>query len=249
MVDGVWIEQPTDVKREFFNHFRDRFDKSKDERITIEMMFPRHISNDQQVELERDLTKEELKLAVWDCGTDKSPGPDGFTFGFYHHFWSLIEQDVFDAVNHFFIHGDIPKGGNPSLITLIPKVPAANLVKDFRPTCLIGSVYKIIAKILANRLIGVLDNIVHEGLNLSNVLCLSHMFYADDAVFVGQWSDENINTLINVLDCFHRASGLKINMSKSKLFSVNVEGNKVKQAASKLGCLTLSCPFSYLGTK
>nr|GFA67749.1 RNA-directed DNA polymerase, eukaryota, reverse transcriptase zinc-binding domain protein [Tanacetum cinerariifolium] len=41
------------------------------------------------------------------------------------------------------------------------------------------------------------------------------MFYADDAVFVGQWCDGNINTLVHVLECFYRASGLRINMSKS----------------------------------
>ncbi|GJX01702.1 RNA-directed DNA polymerase, eukaryota [Tanacetum coccineum] len=343
LVNGDWIDHPLEVKREFFNHFRDRFANSKDTRITIDMTFPKQISNDQKEDLERALTKDELKAAVWDCGTDKSPGPDEFTFGFYRHYWSVIEHDVFDAVNYFFNSGIIPKGGNPSFITLIPKIPAANLVKDFRPICLIGSIYKIIAKILANRLVGVLDNIVHEvqsafisgrqildgpfilnemlqwcktkkkqslifkvdfekafnsvrwdflddvlkkfsfglkqgdplspflfilimeslhlsfqrvvdsgmfkGLNLSNSMCISHMFYADDVVFVGKWSDENINTLTNVLECFHRASGLKINMSKSKIMGVNVDENKVNLAASKLGCLSLYNPFSYLGMK
>ncbi|GKD36864.1 RNA-directed DNA polymerase, eukaryota [Tanacetum coccineum] len=57
------------------------------------------------------------------------------------------------AVNHFFIHGEIPPGCNSSFIALIPKVPDANLVKDFRPISLIGSIYKIIAKILSNRLV------------------------------------------------------------------------------------------------
>ncbi|GKC54737.1 RNA-directed DNA polymerase, eukaryota, partial [Tanacetum coccineum] len=162
MVDGVWIEQPRDVKREFFSHFRDRFAKSPDQRILINMEFPNSISSEQQADLERLVSREELKTAVWDCGTDKSPGPDGFTFGFYRQFWSTIENDVFDAVNHFFSCDDIPKGCNSSFIALIPKVPAANLVKDFRPISLIGSVYKIIAKVLSNRLVGVLGDIVND---------------------------------------------------------------------------------------
>ncbi|GKA50854.1 RNA-directed DNA polymerase, eukaryota, reverse transcriptase zinc-binding domain protein [Tanacetum coccineum] len=66
------------------------------------------------------------------------------------------------AVNHFFIHGEIPPGCNSSFIALIPKVPDANLVKDFRPISLIGSIYKIIAKILSNRLVNVLGDIVNE---------------------------------------------------------------------------------------
>nr|GEY77747.1 RNA-directed DNA polymerase, eukaryota, reverse transcriptase zinc-binding domain protein [Tanacetum cinerariifolium] len=62
----------------------------------------------------------------------------------------------------FFLHGETPKGGNSSFITLIPKVPNANMVKDFRPISLIGSLYKVIAKVLANRLVTVLDDIVDE---------------------------------------------------------------------------------------
>nr|GEY93211.1 RNA-directed DNA polymerase, eukaryota, reverse transcriptase zinc-binding domain protein [Tanacetum cinerariifolium] len=52
-------------------------------------------------DLERMVSKEEVKKAVWDCGIDKSPGQDGFTFGFYRHFWSTIECDVFETVKHF----------------------------------------------------------------------------------------------------------------------------------------------------
>ncbi|GJW73434.1 RNA-directed DNA polymerase, eukaryota [Tanacetum coccineum] len=298
-------------------------------------------------ELESNVSKEELKRAVWECRVDKSPRPDGFSFGFYRHFWSTIENDVLEAVNHFLTHGDIPKGCNSSFIVLIPKVLNANMVKDFRPISLIGSIYKIIAKILANRLVNVLDDIVNEvqsafiaerqildgpfiinevmqwcntkkkqavifkvdfekaydsvrwdfldevlskfgfgnkwrkwiqtclntsrgsilvngspteefqffkagmfkGIELSSSLNISHLFFADDAMFVGRWCDGNIDTLMNVLECFHRASGLRINMSKSKIMGVHVEDSKVKHAASKLGCLILNTPFSYLGTK
>nr|GEZ77274.1 nucleotide-binding alpha-beta plait domain-containing protein [Tanacetum cinerariifolium] len=77
-------------------------------------------------------------------------------------FWSSIENDVFAMVSHFFTFGDIPNGCNSCFIALILKVPDANLVKDFRPISLIGSMYKIIAKILANRLVGVLRDIVNE---------------------------------------------------------------------------------------
>nr|GEV13876.1 nucleotide-binding alpha-beta plait domain-containing protein [Tanacetum cinerariifolium] len=154
--------KPRDVKREFFSHFRDRLAKSSDQRILINMEFLNSISSEQQADLQRLVSREELKTAVWDCGTDKSSGPDGFTFGFYRQFWSTIENDVFDVVNHFFSCSDIPKGCNSSFIALISKVPAANLVKDFRPISLIGSVYKIIAKILSNRLVGVLGDIVNE---------------------------------------------------------------------------------------
>ncbi|GJT24573.1 RNA-directed DNA polymerase, eukaryota, reverse transcriptase zinc-binding domain protein [Tanacetum coccineum] len=88
-----------------------------------------------------------------------------------------------------------------------------------------------------------------KGIVLDQSLCLSHMFYADDAIFLGEWSDGNISTLIHVLKCFFHASGLKINLNKSKIMGINVESAQVIQAAAKLGCLVLKCPFYYLGTK
>ncbi|GJW80321.1 RNA-directed DNA polymerase, eukaryota, reverse transcriptase zinc-binding domain protein [Tanacetum coccineum] len=75
------------------------------------------------------------------------------------------------------------------------------------------------------------------------------MFYADDAVFVGKWNEGNINSLVHVLDCFNLASGLKINMNKSKILGLHVKSDKVNTAAKKLGCLVLKVPFIYLGSK
>ncbi|GKG40823.1 RNA-directed DNA polymerase, eukaryota, partial [Tanacetum coccineum] len=48
-----------------------------------------------------------------------------------------------------------------------------------------------------------------QGLHLGEEVTLSHMFYADDVVFVGKWNEGNINSLVHVLDCFNLASGLK----------------------------------------
>ncbi|GJT33296.1 RNA-directed DNA polymerase, eukaryota, reverse transcriptase zinc-binding domain protein [Tanacetum coccineum] len=243
-------------------------------RLNITMDFPHNLSSTQQADLEIEVTNKEIKRAVWDCGVDKSPGSDGFTFGFYHRFWKLIERDVVDAVKLFFHHGFLPKGSNYSFIALILKTPDANMVKDFRPISLISSFYKIIAKILVNRLVVVLEDIVNEksgavgfkvafdlhgvrvvdecmfkGVVLGHLMQLSHMFYAHNVVFMGQWNDAKIDTIMHVLDCFYRGSGLRINMSKSKLIGISVDEEKVDQAASKIGCVALKAPFSYLGSK
>ncbi|GJW05823.1 RNA-directed DNA polymerase, eukaryota [Tanacetum coccineum] len=350
MVDGVWKDHPSDIKKEFLLHFQNRFDKPAERRAIIEMCYPRSLSSEQRDEIEREVTKEELKTAVWDCGTDKSPGPDGYTFGFYRKFWSIIENDVYAAVKHFFNHGDIPAGCNASFIALIPKIPDANLVKDFRPICLLGSIIRF-CEIWRHRLVVVLGDIVNEvqsafiagrqildgpfilnevlhwcnkkkkkslifkvdfekaydsvrwdflddvlkkfgfgnkwcnwiqcclkssrgsilvngsptdefqffkglkqgdplspflfilimeslhlsfqrvidaglfkGINLNHSLCLSHMFYADDAVFVGQWSDGNINIfdpfcVALFLSCFSPFSflGTKVGEAMSRI--------------------------------
>nr|GEZ81704.1 RNA-directed DNA polymerase, eukaryota [Tanacetum cinerariifolium] len=87
---------------------------------------------------------------------------NGFTFGFFRRYWNFLEKDVVQDVYYFFQHRTFPKGSNSSFIALIPKIHNVNMVKDFRPITLIGSLYKIIAKILANRLVVVLEDIVNE---------------------------------------------------------------------------------------
>nr|GEY43063.1 RNA-directed DNA polymerase, eukaryota, reverse transcriptase zinc-binding domain protein [Tanacetum cinerariifolium] len=273
--------------------------------------------------------------------------------------WIDSPSLVKNAVTYFFHQGSFHKGGNSSVIILIPKTPKANMVKDYMLISLIGSMYKIISKILANRLVVALGGLVNEiqsdfvadkqildgpfilnelvqwykkkkkqslvfkvdfekaydsvrwdhlddiirnfgfgekwcmwiqsclrfykglkqgdplysflfilvmkslhisfqrvvdvdlfkGIELAHSLNLSHMFYVDDAIFMGRWSESNIDTIVKVLDCFNRASGLRINMTKSKLLGISVEDDKVKQAAAKIGCNTLKTYFSYLRSK
>ncbi|GJX85064.1 RNA-directed DNA polymerase, eukaryota [Tanacetum coccineum] len=92
----------------------------------------------------------------------------------------------------------------------------------------------------------VVDAGLFNGIKIGGSVNLSHMFYADDAVFVGEWSESNISSLIHVLECFHKVSGLKINMSKSKIMGFEVDSDRVSHAAAKLGCLLLKTPFVYL---
>ncbi|GJU15007.1 RNA-directed DNA polymerase, eukaryota [Tanacetum coccineum] len=325
-------------------------------------------------DLERLVTYDEVKRAVWDCGANKSPGPDGFTFEFFRKFWKTLDQDVFQAVSDFFENGHIPRGCNASFIALIPKIHDAKIVKDFRPISLIGSIYKIITKILANRLCNVLPCLISEvqsafvsnrnildgpfildellqwckhkrkramifkvdfekafdsvkwdylidtlrafgfgqkwcswingcfetatgsvlvngsptsefqfhrglkqgdpispflfilimetlhlsfkrvieanlfkGISINASFSISHLFYADDVVFIGEWNSSNIKTVAKVLNCFYLASGLKINFHKSKLMGVGVNSNEVESVANLVGCSTFSSPFKYLG--
>ncbi|GKD89294.1 RNA-directed DNA polymerase, eukaryota [Tanacetum coccineum] len=113
--------------------------------------------------LEAVVSMEEVKVAVWDYGSDKTPGRDGFSFAFVKRYWELLKSDIHEFVTTFFNTGSMPLGSNSSCITLIPKVSNPIHINDFRPLSLIGTHYKIIAKILANRLSNVVDNLVsHE---------------------------------------------------------------------------------------
>ncbi|GKD98943.1 hypothetical protein Tco_1382840, partial [Tanacetum coccineum] len=85
----------------------------------------------------------------------------------------------------------------------------------------------------------VVDAGLFKGIQVDSSLQVSHLFYADDAVFMGHWSEANIDTILRVLDCFYHASGLRINMLKSKLMGISVSSDKVDQATKKIGCAIL----------
>nr|GEY24170.1 RNA-directed DNA polymerase, eukaryota [Tanacetum cinerariifolium] len=192
-------------------------------------------------------------------------------------------------------------GSNSSFIALIPKVTDAKFVTDFRPISLTGCVYKVVTKILANRLATVISDLVSDIqsafvanrqildgsfiLNELLALCkrkkkqamifkvdfakaydsvcwdylldvlqafgfgpnwckatsdglfkciqiqgsmvISHLFYADDAVFIGECFDSNLDNIVKILKCFFLASGLKINIQKSQVLGVGVPRNIV----------------------
>ena len=88
-----------------------------------------------------------------------------------------------------------------------------------------------------------------KGVSVSSSLHLSYLFYADDVIFIGQWSESNINTIIQALDCFYKDLGLRMNLHKSKLMGIAVDDELVSRVALKMGCCTLKTPFTYLGIK
>nr|GEX60977.1 RNA-directed DNA polymerase, eukaryota [Tanacetum cinerariifolium] len=106
--------------------------------------------------------KQPRQGAVWNCGVNKSLGPDVFTFEFFRRYWSFIGLDFCSAIDCFFESGNFPMGSNASFIALIPKVTDAKFVTDFRPISLIGCVYKVVTKILANRLATAITDLVSE---------------------------------------------------------------------------------------
>ncbi|GJW83515.1 RNA-directed DNA polymerase, eukaryota [Tanacetum coccineum] len=91
------------------------------------------------------------------------------------------------------------------------------------------------------------DEDVFKGIQLQGSLALSHLFYADDAFFMGEWSDNNLRGIINILKCFHLASGLQINIHKSQILGVGVSRSRVEDMASSLGCTIMENKFRYLG--
>nr|GEX92596.1 RNA-directed DNA polymerase, eukaryota [Tanacetum cinerariifolium] len=118
MVDGDWIDDPDLVKQEFRSHFADRFQDPGSRRGSLNFLFPNRLSNDQILDLESPISKDEIRTAVWGCGVDKSPGPGGFTFEFFRKYWAIVGPDFSTALEWFFEHGDFAIGCNSSFVAL-----------------------------------------------------------------------------------------------------------------------------------
>ncbi|GJV65694.1 RNA-directed DNA polymerase, eukaryota [Tanacetum coccineum] len=88
---------------------------------------------------------------------------------------------------------------------------------------------------------------IFKGYKIDPSTTLSHLFYADDAVFIGEWSHSNLKGIMNILRCFSLLSGMSINIQKSHLLGVGIPDNCVAEAAKSIGCLIMKAPFKYLG--
>ncbi|XP_024964745.1 uncharacterized protein LOC112505032 [Cynara cardunculus var. scolymus] len=120
----------------------------------------KHLSLEQVSSLESNISLEEVKKAIWDCGSDKAPGPDGFSFAFFRSQWDVIKDDLYRTVKFFESTASIDDGCNTSFIMLIPKSESSCSFSEYRPISLINCFCKIIAKILASRLSMVIDSVV-----------------------------------------------------------------------------------------
>jgi hypothetical protein len=78
-------------------------------------------------------------------------------------FWGELKDDIMCFISEFHRNGTLTKGINNTFIALIPKVDNPQKLNDFRPISLVGSMYKILAKFLSNRLRLVIESVISES--------------------------------------------------------------------------------------
>lgn len=111
---------------------------------------------------EGPFSEDEIKSAVWSCDGAKSSGPDGFTFVFIKKCWFILKEDIISFVKDFHRHAYLPKVVTSSFLALIPKVAHPINLGEYRPICLVGSLYKILAKLLVARLKRLIGGLISQ---------------------------------------------------------------------------------------
>nr|GEU58655.1 RNA-directed DNA polymerase, eukaryota [Tanacetum cinerariifolium] len=261
MVDGEWLDEPCHVKEEFRLHFANRFSAPSPNRCKLNFVFPNKLSLDLATDLERLITRAEVRSAVWGCGENKSPGPDGFTFEFFANIGIFLELIfVLRLIGSSSTVRSLEDVIPPSLpLFRKPKTPSSQIIdgpfiiNELLFWCKYkkqqAMVFKVdFAKAYDSVRWDFLDDVLDAfGFGSKWRLWICSSLYSDDAVFIGEWNEYNLLGITQILRCFSLLSGLNINLSKSHLLGVGVYFKSVSNAASIIGCSTMRTPFKYLG--
>jgi hypothetical protein len=159
-VGDNWLESPPLVRSAVEEFFANHFSSPVMVRPRLDgVNFPR-LTEDDHFGLTAPFSLEEIEMVVKECDGNKSPGPDGFNFNFVKDSWDLLKGDIRIRFDQFHENECLPKSFLSYFVTLIPKVDSPFGLSDYRPISLLGCLYKIIAKVLVNRLSKVMNVII-----------------------------------------------------------------------------------------
>ena len=161
--EGSWVNSESKVEEVAVKYFMDLFHTSSPEDFDSFLEeVPSSITDGQNWKLMAEATEEEVKAALFMMHPEKAPGPDGMTALFYQQSWSIIKEDVVNMVNNFLTSGVFEDKLNMTNICLIPKTVRPIRMTELRPISLCNVGYKIISKVLCQRLKGLLPKLISE---------------------------------------------------------------------------------------
>lgn len=147
--------------QELFLQYYSRFDdNASPPPASLSLLPGPRLSEEMASSLTPEITDDEIEVAVRNLPMGKAPGFDGLGASFYRNFWSIIKTEVCSAIKYCFISAFFPDSWKNTIICLTPKVEGPATVKDYRPISLCSFLYKICAKMLANRMARMLPSII-----------------------------------------------------------------------------------------
>jgi hypothetical protein len=160
---GNMITNNADLCEVARDYFVDIFNKQHSTIEPVVNIIDQSILPEDNTLLTAPFTLEEFREAMFSMHPDKCPGPDGFNPGFFQHFWHICGQDIFNECCMWLTTGVFPSTLNLTNIALIPKGDSQQSMKDWRPISLCNVVYKLVAKVLANRLKPILSKCISNN--------------------------------------------------------------------------------------
>ena len=167
-VDGLMLTEESNIKDgivAFYESLYKEIEAWGPSRPTVDGMEFSSLGEDDREWLKRVFEEDEVFSAINSMNGDKAPGPDGFIIAFFQKCWGVIKEDVMRFLHEFHMEGSFEKSLNASFIALVPKKRSASNIEDFSPISVVGSLYKILANVLANRLRSVVGKLVSDSQN------------------------------------------------------------------------------------
>ncbi|KAK3218482.1 hypothetical protein Dsin_012452 [Dipteronia sinensis] len=154
--NGSLIEGYIRVKNEAIRHFQTILACSMPARhgigSTLSNIIDNVISNDQADFMGRDVTNDQIREVCFSLHCNKAPGPDGFNAQFFKITWDIVGEDVISAVQEFFRSVVCSRNLMPRFLLWSLQSLILLRLRTFRPISCCNTLYKIIAKIIANRI-------------------------------------------------------------------------------------------------
>ncbi|XP_027099102.2 uncharacterized protein [Coffea arabica] len=158
--NGQWCKTDQELREEMCRYYNQLLTTGNVDQIKETLQgVPTTISRQMNEHLIRPVGEQEIHRALFSMHPNKSPGTDGMSPLFFQKYWHIVRIDVVNAVVSFFHTGNMLKVVNE---TLIPKVENPINLTQYRPISLCNTLYKIISKVLANRLKVVLNKCISE---------------------------------------------------------------------------------------
>ena len=184
--DGNITDNLMDIESILVGHFKNCFSNNNQSNFLgivhdLQSLPIPSLSDQHRSLLNASITPTEIENTVFQLGSHKAPRPDGLPAFFFQEFWGIVKWDVINTVQAFFHSGSLFKPLNHTFITLIPKIPFPDDVSHFRPISLCNVIYKVIAKILVNRLKPLMDSLITlyqnafiKGRNITDNILIAH---------------------------------------------------------------------------
>ncbi|KAL0003813.1 hypothetical protein SO802_011374 [Lithocarpus litseifolius] len=162
--NGTWCDTNETIAGAAIQYFKDIYTSSQPSCFNdVIGAIPSRVTNEMNEELIKEFTKDEVLTALKQMHPTKAPGPDGMSAVFFQKYWDIVGASVsnmaFNVLNSHISIADI----NKTNIALVPKKSSPTKMAEFRPISLSNVIYKIIAKVLSNRLKAVLPQIITEN--------------------------------------------------------------------------------------
>ena len=164
--DGATLTENAELRKHITQYYKKLFGKKETADIHLNSgVWTRQqlITPEENEELTKPFTLEELDVALKEMRNGTAPGPDGLSIEFYKEFWPLLRNDIKEMLDELH-EGSLDLWRlNYRVIILIPKLKLPNNIKQFRPICLLNIIYKIITKVLTRRLTPVASRVISKN--------------------------------------------------------------------------------------